>query len=208
MKRKELAAGLAGLRALYEDAALRRDNKQVWAEAAVSYARVIQLLQNRNLRPEYANVDVGKVFRDVIRTVGESVRACTAVLYLTDAHFKSDRQKTQDEGFALVEKFLAAYRGEKRNTVSLHLLVEGYYINLRADYARSYEHLKAAYDLGITKDMLRRVTLFRLGRMCDVKLSRKEQARTHYRDYLRLFPNAQRTPVVRRYLKVLEQEEK
>jgi len=207
-KDKDVAGGLAGLRALYEDAATKSRHETAWAEAALSYARTVQLFQIRSLHPEYADVDVRKVYRDIIAAVPDGVHACTAVTYLAETYMQSEQKARQDEGFSLVEGFLAAYAGPERDTVPVHLYIEGYYVSLRGDYEASFRHLKKAYELGMAKELLKRVTLFRMARTCEVKLARGSEAEAYYRQFLGLFPNDRLTPIARRYLAGLTAKEK
>ena len=105
----------------------------------------------------------------------------------------------------MVESFLAGYKGDKADTVSVHLFVEMFYVAYKKDYARSIEHLQAAYQAGIRTARLERTVLFRIGRILDVELDRKDEARRIYRDFIEKYPDAKLTPVVRRYIKEMEQ---
>ena len=203
-KDQDIAGGLAGLKALYEQKSLKGSHPHVWAEAALSYARVIQLLRERKLHTEYDRVDVRAVYRDIIASAPTDVRACTGLMYLAETHLRSKDRAVQDEGFRIVEEFLAGHEGRPENAVPVHQYVEGYYVVLRGDYRKSFAHLKAAYEIGIPKEMLKRLALFRMARTCEVKLGRPEDAKRYYRLFLRDYPNDRRTPVARRYLEALE----
>jgi len=207
-KEQDVAGGLAGLRALYEDPTVRSRHGAVWAEAALSYARTVQLFRIRSMHTEYADFDVRKVCRDIIAAVPDGVHACTAATYLAETYLQSEQKAQQDAGFRLVEGFLAAFTGPARDTVPVHLYIEGYYVSLRGDYGASFRHLKRAYELGISKELLKRVTLFRMARTCEVKLARSSEAEAYYRQFLGLFPNDRLTPIARRYLAGLTAKEK
>lgn len=210
---RNLNKGLGGLRDLYQDKELRENHPEIWCEAGLSYGRVIQVNQLRlreevevkKLLPgEYVDVEVREVFSDIVARTPQSIHGAKAVVYLGESYFRSKEKSEHDVGFALIEKFLSDYKGPAKNTVPVHLYVESYYINLRDDYVKSFEHLRAAYEAGVAKEMLKRVVLFRLGRMSDVKLKRKKQARAYYEEFLSQYPYAERTPVVKRYLKELD----
>ena len=211
---RNLSKGLGGLRELYQDKELREKHPEIWCEAGLSYGRVIQVNQIRlreetqakKLLPgEYIDVDVREVFSDIVARMPGSVYGAKAVVYLAESHFRSGEKSEHDAGFALIEKFLADYKGPAKNTVPVHLYIESYYINFRGDYAKSFKHLRTAYETGIAKDMLKRVVLFRLGRMSDIKLNnKKKEARAYYEEFRRQYEYAEQMPVVKRYLKELD----
>ncbi|MFH0911755.1 MAG: hypothetical protein V1918_09665 [Planctomycetota bacterium] len=200
-----IASGLEGLKPLYEDTSLKSAHPDIWAEAALVYGRVIHLAQIRKQLDQYAGMDVRKVYRDIIAGVPEGEHACMAAMYMGETYLATEDKALQDEGFAFVEKFLKAYKGAPKNTVPVHLYIEGYYINLHGDYEKSYEHLKKAYEIGITKEVLARVTLFRMARMCDIKVNRPMEAKKLYEKFIELYPNGLRTPVAKRYLQELQE---
>ena len=205
-RNQNISSGLAGLRTIYLDQTIKANASLIWAEAALSYARIIQVLQTRKRYPEYEQVDISKVYRIIIATVPQDTRACTATIYLTEGYLSSNDLIEQEKGFAFIENFIANYTGDPANLTPLHIYLDGYYINLKKDYASSFKHLRTAYETGINKEILARVTLFRLGRICDVKLNRKKQAKVYYKEFLRLFPNDQRASVARSYLAELKGE--
>ena len=90
------------------------------------------------------------------------------------------------------------------HTVPLHLYLDTSYIDQRGDYARSFEHVREAFELGIVKEVLRRTVLFRLGRICDSKLDRDREARQYYEQFLKEYPFAKQTPLVKRYLEEMK----
>ena len=234
---QDVTGGLAGLRSLYEDGGIEGD---VRIEAGFSYARTVQILQDRG-RQEYAEIDVRSLYQDIIERAANTRTACLAAIYLGETFLMSaagdttkadapgaDMSKAHSEGpdassadssragesthdvaaedgdvqrgFDIVERFLAEYNGPKRYSAPVHLFVETFYIGLRDDYDNAFEHLVAAYEIGIVKSDLRRESLFRLGRMCDIKLDRPVEARMYYERFLRLYPNTVQAPVVQRYL--------
>lgn len=197
VKDQDLSAGLAGLKALFEDDTVPL---AVRAEAALGYGRVIQIFQARKMNQDYADIDVRGVYRRVIELVPQDIAACTAARYLAESYMGA---KTFEKGLEFVEDFLANYAGPPEHTIPVHLFVEAYYIDGRGDYAKAMTHLKTAYDLGIIKDTVRRKVLFRMGRICDTKLKDIDKARTYYREFLERYPQATQAPVIRRYLNAL-----
>jgi len=208
---KAIPQGLKGLRELYQDQTVREAHPLVWAEAGLSFGRVIQVDQWRTkaegrsqLPKEHADEDVRAVFSDIVARTPESAQGAMAVIYLGETYFRNGDKAQHDAGFELVEKYLAGQGASAKHTVPVHLYIESQYINHRGDYGKSFEHLKQAYELGVVKEMLRRVVLFRMARMCDIKLKRKGEARRYYEKFLVDYPFAKRTPLVKRYLKAFE----
>lgn len=203
---QNLKEGLSGLEKLYEDKNL---DKEIWLEAALSYARVIQISQARQMcPPEYANTDVRKLYEEIIPKASRDIKACQAIIYLAESYFLSPDKEARAEGFKKIEEFLAAYDGPKEYLVPVLLYVERFYIFLEDDYQKSFSHLKEAYEIGITNESTKPIVLFRLGRICDFKLARKDLARDYYKEFLRLYPDKERTPAVQRYLKALDEKGK
>ena len=217
--------GLDGLRKLYDDPAVRRNDVGVWAEAGLSYGRVIQVNQLRKLvegdkgsqiPKKYDEVDVRAIFADIMEATPETAQGTMAGIYLGETYFRSDEPGAFDKGFKALEACLAGEEAAAAklpetdrkqrllHTVPLHLYLDIQYVDLKGDYAGSFEHLKAAFDLGIVKEILRRTTLFRMGRTCDIKLNRKREAKRYYEQFLVEYPFAKRTPLVKRYLEEMK----
>jgi tetratricopeptide (TPR) repeat protein len=198
--------GLSGLLKLYEDQGLRKSAPLVWAEAGLTYGRVIQVNQQRKkvegrsqIPAKYDGTDVRTIFADVMKEVPETAQGAMATIYLGETYFRSQEKTDWDTGFEMVEKYLAEQK-DKPHTVPVHLYVDVQYVDHRGDYEKSFEHLKAAYELGIVKQVLRRVVLFRLGRTCDFRLHRNGEAKKYYEEFLEKYPFAKETPLVKRYL--------
>lgn len=207
------AEGLSGLKKLYDDADVRETQPMVWAEAGMSYGRVIQVNSLReqlegpkgNQVPEnYRKEDVRGIFESIVARVPETSQGSTAVIYLAESYFRSGEKSEEDAGFGMVEKYLSSQPEGAQYTVPVHLYIDMQYVNYRGDYGRSYEHLRRAYDLGIVKEMTRRSVMFRMARTCDVKLKKKAEAKAHYEAFLKEYPYAQQTPLVKRYIAELE----
>jgi len=180
----------------------------------LSYARVIQANQLRKkddqLPGNYEKLDVTPMLTEIVSQVPDTTQGAAAVMYLAQPCFISERKEDNDAGFEIVERYLAGQEtvedarkkqgDETVHTVPVHLFIQGQYVNLRGDYAGAFKHAKKAYELGITKEITERAVLFELGRMCDIKLNRKDEARAYYEDFLKKYPNAQQTPLAKRYL--------
>ncbi len=201
-KNQNIPAGISGLKKLYENESLE---KKIWSEAALAYARIIQLFQNRKLYTEYDNIDVRSIYNKIIKIVPHSLNACLAVMYLAETYLESANKSSIKKGFNLVENFINSYKGPGKNKVILHFFLEQYYINLYRDYKKSFEHLKKAYRIGISNEIYEELTLFRIGRICEKELNNEAGAKTYYEKYLKLYPYSERTPIVKRYLKKLNQ---
>jgi len=198
---RDLNAGIAGLKELYEDDSL---GDEVWTQAALTYGRTVQLLQARDLYPQFDGIDVEAVYRRILKRVPDSPQACLAVMYLAEKYVLTKDESLREKAFKIVEAFLAAYKGDKADTVPVHLFVEVAYIAYKRDFSKSVEHLQAAYNIGIKTGTVEREVLFRIGRILDVKLDRKEEARRFYREFIEKYPDAKLTPVVERYLKEMD----
>jgi len=198
----DLAAGLAGLKTIFEDETI---DPAIRAEAGLDYGRVIQIYQARKMHPQYDNVDVRAVFRAVIGLLPEDAKACIAAKYLAETYFFKQDKRQARRGFEFVERFLANYTGPDTNIVPLHLFVELFYIDIEGNYSKAFEHLRQAYRIGISTDVVKREVLYRMGRICHVHLKDTEQAGFYYRQFLQRYPAAYQAPVVEKYLRQLGQ---
>lgn len=201
-KFENIKHGLAGLKDIYEDKQL---DVGIRAEAGLSYGRRIQIFHIRKKRPEYDDVDLEALYKDIIALDPDSAKACYAAMYLCEMYFQGIDGLDKNKLFPFLENFLDNYKGQERETLAVHLIADHLYIEANEDYVNSYRHLKAAYDIGIKKALLRRKALFRLGRICDVKLNKVELARKYYERFLELYPNAKKTPIVVRHLAKLNE---
>lgn len=201
LSNQNINQGLAGLKKLYEDKNL---DKEIWLEAALSYTRIIQLLQLRKMCPsKYASTDIRKLYEEIIQKASGDIKACQSIIYLAESYFLSQDKGSRTEGFKRIEEFLTAYDGPQKYLVPVHLYVERFYIFLENDYQKSFSHLKEGYETGIRNDIVKPEVLFRIGRICDYKLNKKDLAKNYYEEFLRLYPDKDRTPVIQRYLKAL-----
>ena len=208
-KNGDVGRGLEALEQLYRDSAVDR---AVRLEAGLSYGRVIQLLQVRNLHPEFDDADAAAFYREYIVLAADSKHACLAVLNLAelycDAWLLHKDPRLGQQALSLLEEFIDRYAGSEPDLVPLHLMAEALYQEIDEDYRKSYEHLDAAYRLGIMKLQVRRAALLKMGRLNHLKLECPALAIRYYRDFLREFPNARQTPHVRRYLAELTAEDR
>ncbi|MFP4580926.1 MAG: tetratricopeptide repeat protein [Candidatus Sumerlaeia bacterium] len=197
--------GLAGLKEIFEDEEL---NPWLRAEAALSYARTIQVFQVRErFLSEYGEVDVEKIFRDVIEWVPESKQACTAVMYISDQYLLGETTEERiSKGFKILEDFIREYKGDQKNLVAVHLFLDPCYIDLRRNYEQSVKHLKRALELGISNSSSERAAVFRIARISDAVLGDKEQARQYYERFLKNYEYAREVPLVKNYLEELNAE--
>lgn len=206
--RGDLDQGLAALQALYRDTGAP---VEIRLEAGLAYGRMIQLLQVRSLHPQFAGVDTAAFFREYIRQAGHTEYACLAALNLVELYCdngllqKDPRQA--DQALSFLETFFSDYQGPASDLLPLHLLAEGLYEEVTADFEKCYHHLSSAYRLGITKMQIERTVLFKMGRINHIKLNDPDRAAGYYRVFLKKYPNAQRTPQVKRYLAELPQED-
>ncbi len=207
LKNQKLEPGLAGLQDLFEDKSLE---SVIRLEAKLSYTRMIQLLQIRGRHKQYDSVNVEELYISLIKDAGVDERACYAALYLTELYFESylknrDIAKGQ-KAIECIESFLVDYTGNEHNTVFLYLYAEKMYTNITEDYSKSLMHLETAYRIGIKPAMARQNVLFKLGRISDIKLHDKETAAKYYKEFLRVYPNVIKTPLIRRYLQGLDKK--
>ncbi|MFH1613561.1 MAG: tetratricopeptide repeat protein [Planctomycetota bacterium] len=209
LKKQNLAEGLAGLKKLYDDKTL---DKKIRAEAAMGYARVIQTLQMRRQHPEYNGFNVDELYRDIIKMVPHDEKAAFAAIYIAESLFtrylKNSDEQAAKQAFACIEDFLAKYDGPLENTVPIHLYIERFYIEVSRDYVKCIEHLEKAYAIGIAKGITRRITLFRLARIYDLRLGNTAKAKMYYLEFLKLYPNAAEMPLAKRYFGELDEHNK
>ncbi|MFH1613552.1 MAG: hypothetical protein ABIG61_00500 [Planctomycetota bacterium] len=208
-RNQNIAEGLTGLKKLFDDETL---DKEIRAEAGMAYARVIQIFQIRKQYLEYDNVQVESLFRNIIKLAPRSKTATFAAVYIAESLFtkylKNSDGEAAKQAFAFIEDFLASYEGPTENTVLVHLYLETFYIEVFRDYGRSVEHLKKAYELGITNETEKRRILFRLGRIYDARLHDTTTAKAYYEEFLKLYPYAFEAFVIEGYLNELNEHNK
>lgn len=203
-KNRDYKNGLAGLHKLYEDVNLKQKNPRIWAEASLNYARIINIFQNRSIYPEYNDVDISEIYRSIIDNADDLPQAYVAVTYLAEHLFSRNSPPLSERAFKTVEKFLSTHKGKL--SVPVHLFIERYYILLDNNYAKSAEHLKAAYNAGIAKGSFRREILFRMGRINQLKLKNKKEAEKYYGKFLEIYPDGKRASLAKRYLKEMKEQ--
>ncbi len=191
---RNIESGIKGLEKIYEN---NNTSLKIWNEAALSYGRIVQYYQLRG-NSKYKDIDVVKIYKKIIEKNPDSVKSSIAMVYMLDYYLnKNELSKGIREG----EKFIKTYTGLRKDTVMVHLYLDMLYINLNKNYLKSFEHLEAAYKIGITRGITKETVLFRLGRISDKRLHNKARAKYYYKEYLRLYPGTDRTPIVERYLK-------
>ncbi|MFA5291727.1 MAG: hypothetical protein WC496_01685 [Phycisphaerae bacterium] len=198
-------SGLAGLKELYEDTNIPTD---IRVEAAISYARVIQVFQTRGIYAEYKEVAVEKVYKDILNLDNNDRRACTTAVYLMELYINSKEKQGDEKIIKFTDNFVNNFNGEKKYLVPVHMAISNYYLVFKNNYVSAVEHLKKAYELGIERDLLKRDVLFRIARISEYNLDDLETGKKYYEEFLRLYPDALTTPVVKRYLKDLQEKEK
>ncbi len=207
LKNQKLESGLDGLKKLFEDENLE---SAIRLEAKLSYTRMIQLLQVRGRHKQYDSVKVEELYMSLVEDAGTDNKACYAALYLTEFYFENylkERQISEGQkAIDCIETFLKDYKGDEENVVFLHLYAEKMYTNITGDYSKSLMHLKAAYRIGIAPAMASQNVLFKLGRISDIKLNDTAAAAKYYNEFIRLYPNVIKTPLIKRYLRELEQK--
>lgn len=190
---RDIPGGLDGLREIFEDTSL---DPPMRGEAGVAYGRVIFLYRQRGMYQQYDEVDLSAVFRSVREMLPRHRLACTAAHYEAEMGIFNQNPEEQEEGFSMLEEHLRQYAGAAEDKVPLHLVLDRLYIVKREDYARSVEHLMAAYDIGITNPTTERSVVFRIGRTSEKKLNNPEQARRYYEIFLRDYPYSRERPMV------------
>jgi len=109
--------GLDGLRALYEDEGLRKNDLGAWAEAGLSYGRVIQVNQLRKksegskgsqIPEKYDEVDVRGIFTEIMTGTPDTAQGSMAGLYLGETYFRSGVEGDADKGFETLEAYLTS----------------------------------------------------------------------------------------------------
>ncbi len=199
--KKDIPFGLKGLKKIINNPEVDSD---IWSEAALSYARVLQIAHKQNKLKDFSDNEITDTYKSIIKKVPSSAYSCIAVTYMAEPYFFSKDKKVQNKGFKLLEDFLRKYKGDPENTITIHLYIERMYVNLKQDYKKSFSHLESAYKIGITSDVKRETVLFRLGRISEVKLKNNDIARKYYNEFLKKFPYSNRASIVKRYLKNLK----
>lgn len=201
----ELSTGLETLQQLFEDPKVERG---IRIEAGLSRARVLQLHARRDSSSTLQAVQMRTAFQRLISLAEGRPESVQAAIYCTeslfDDYFKTADPAKSEEAFAFLEMFIATYTGAPRDLVPAHLYLEGYYLEIEQDHSKSFFHLQQAHQLGIGQLNTERTVIFKLGRICDLKLADPASAERYYRMFLKRFPDARRTPLVKRYLRELD----
>ncbi len=198
-------AGLETLQQLFEDPEVERG---IRIEAGLSRTRVLQLLARRDSSSTLQALQMPTAFQRLINLAEGRPESVQAAIYRTeslfDDYFETADPAKSEEAFSFLETFIATYTGAPRDLVPAHLYLEGYYLEIEQDYSKSFFHLQQAHQLGIRKLITERTVIFKLGRICDLKLADPASAERYYRMFLKRFPDARRTPLVKRYLRELD----
>jgi hypothetical protein len=198
-------AGLETLKQLFGDPEVERG---IRIEAGLSRTRVLQLLARRDSSSTLQPVQMRTTFQRLINLAEGRPESVQAAIYCTeslfDDYFETADPAKSEEAFSFLEMFIATYTGAPRDLIPAHLYLEGFYLEIEQDYAKSFFHLQQAHQLGIGKLNTERTAIFKLGRICDLKLADPASAERYYRMFLKRFPYARRTPLVKRYLRELD----
>lgn len=199
---QDLKGGLAALGALYRNRSLPQD---VWAQAALSYGRTAQLIQERKeLYGDLADeVTPREVFQEIIARVPNSRAACVALLFELTGDLDSPAAATADATFAKLEKFCRDFRGSPEYLVPLHLFADQKYLVAKKDFRAAAGHLAEAHRLGIANPRDAEIALYRLGRMYDLKLQDPATAAKYYREFLARYSESGYAASVSRFLSQL-----
>lgn len=203
--KQDMAGGMAALGKLYLDKNLPTP---VWVEAALTYGRVAQLIQGRKeLYGGLASgVDTNKIFQEIIDKSPELREACTALFFDLTGEFDSNDEMRVATAFKKLEIFCCDFKGSQEYLVQLHLLADQKYIGLKQEYSLAVRHLEKAYKLGIANPRDSEITLYRIGRIYDLKLEKSEDAIKYYNEFLEKYPESGYAPSVKRFLKQLIQK--
>jgi tetratricopeptide (TPR) repeat protein len=193
-----LFSGLRALAEIYEDTNI---DPILRCEAGLCYARHVQIYQFREMYSEFKDVDTESIYENIISISKDSSQSAYAALYLCQSYFFQP-----DELFSFLENFIAGFNGSSSDKVMLHMAADVFYIDLKEDYVKSVYHLESALKLGIAEYSQKQLTLFRLGRMYERKLNNSQKAKYYYQQFLELYPNTMKTPLVRRYLDELNSQ--
>lgn len=198
----DIKVGLDSLKKLYDDDNLPLN---VWSQAALSYGRVAQLIHKR--KELYGDLGSGvnphEVFQSVIEKVPESRDACTALFFELSDDFESPDKKKVDSAFEKLEKFCINFKGKPEYLAPLHLLADQKYIELKKNYSFAVKHLEQAYELSIANPRDAEITLYRIGRIYDLKLDNKKNAEEYYSRFLKAYPESGYAPAAKRFLNAL-----
>ena len=201
----DLFAGLETLQQLFENPEVERG---IRIEAGLSRTRVLQLLARRDSSSNLQVVQMRTAFQRLINLAEGRPESVQAAIYYTeflfDDYFETADPANFEEAFAFLEIFIATYTGAPRDLVPAHLYLEGYYLEIEQDHSKSFSHLQQAHQLGIGQLTTERTVIFKLGRICHLKLADPASAERYYRMFLKRFPDARRTPLVKRYLRELD----
>ncbi|MFA6714276.1 MAG: tetratricopeptide repeat protein [Victivallaceae bacterium] len=191
--------GLIALKTLYQDEDLPI---QVWSQAALTYGRIAQLVQFReefygNLASE---INTDEIFQKIINKLPTSCEACTALLFSLTGKFHSSDPRNINDAFIRLENFCRDFKGKSQYLVPVHLFAEQKYITAGKDYSSAVRHLEMAYKAGIANPRNAEIILYRIGRIYDQKLKKREKATAYYNEFLKKYPGSSCVFVVRRFL--------
>lgn len=199
---QDIQGGLEKLSDLYKNENIPIE---VWCEAALTYGRVAQLVQERSeiYGGIAENINPPSVFHRIIERAPESNAACTALLFELLADFDSSDTQKVESAFQRLENFCREFKGKKKYLVPLYLLADQKYIFMKKDFSTAVENLRKAYEIGIANPKDAEVVLYRIGRIYDLKLKKNTQAAKYYRVFLEKYPESGYAPAVERFLQEL-----
>ncbi len=201
---QDIGMGLSGLKKLIDDS---KTPPGVWRQAALTYARTVQLMQRRKgLYSAADNMDFSKIYLELLKKFPESPESCRAMVYLTEDRLASKTPATVNETFDMIENYCKNFKGNRKLLVPVYLFAANEYIYRKQDYKAAAECMNKAYKIGIMSPRLKEGMLFRLARTFDLKLHNRKQAEKYYREFLKEYPQSSRIPAVKRYLRALQDD--
>ena len=171
--------------------------------AKLAYARAVHTLAMRkNVYPEAKNIDPVPLYDEVISTWPESLDAIYAVIYRTQ--YLIEKNKLQD-ALDFAEKFIADYKGIKRQLCPVHLMLFNEYIRNGSRHDIAVKHAEKARELVPANPQTQYLIHFKIARIYDVYLKDDIRAEKEYVSYLEKHPDNAEAILVRRHLKELRE---
>lgn len=204
-KKQDLGYGMPELKKIYLNKAFPSKFR---LQAGLAYARAAQTLGMRGTYPIVAGIDYNKIYDEIIKEFPDRPETCFAVFYRATELLNSTSPDKRKEGIKTFERFVAGYKGEESYLAAIYMLLADQYVLNGKDYKKSLESLQSALKVGIVNPKNREGILFRIGRMYDIKLNNKAMARKYYTQFITEYPNSSSEPVVRRYLREMDSNDK
>jgi tetratricopeptide (TPR) repeat protein len=155
------------------------------------------------LYDEVKGIDYDDVYLSIIKSYSSTPFALMAAMYLAQGWFECGDRNKADEAFVLLDSVIDNCHEKPQLLTPLYYMMADQYIIHGKRYDKAVDQLQAALQSGVVNPRTREQITFRIARINDVDLGRRETSRLWYERFLREFPTSSDVALVKRYLREL-----